>query len=124
MASVAISLPNPAPTFTPQSGGVPTPAKETRSAVLDVHTILKYHKPNEDGSPPHPTYVDRPETYDRPVENRPVVVKDVRGRETEFSLDRNGFKFHKHQSVEKDFVDDEQIKSTYYKETEQLLKDA
>ncbi|KAH6643830.1 amino acid permease-domain-containing protein [Boeremia exigua] len=64
------------------------------------------------------------ETYDRPFESHPVVVKDVRGRESEYSLDSNGFQFYKHPSVEKDFVNDEQIKDQYYKEIEQLLKDA
>ncbi|KAJ4319050.1 hypothetical protein N0V94_004101 [Neodidymelliopsis sp. IMI 364377] len=90
----------------------------------NVQTALNYHKPNEDGSPPHPTYVDRPETYDRPVDTHPVIVKDVRGREDQFSLDVNGFEFFKHASAEKDFLDEEQIKNLYYKETEQLLKDA
>lgn len=89
-----------------------------------MQTVLNYHKPNEDGSPPHPTYVDRPETYNRPFESHPTTVKDVRGRENEYSLDSNGFQFYRHPSVEKDFVNDEQIKDQYYKEVEQLLKDA
>ncbi|KAF2277353.1 uncharacterized protein EI97DRAFT_493302 [Westerdykella ornata] len=78
---------------------------------------------DDDGSPPHPTYVDRPETFDRPFEQHPVTVRDVRGREHEFTLDGNGFQFHKHKSEEKDFVDDEKIKARYYPEIEQLLKE-
>jgi hypothetical protein len=89
----------------------------------DVKTILNYHKENEDGSPPHPTYVDRPETYYRPVESHSVTVRDVTGHEDGYSLDRNGFQFYRHTASEKDFLDDEQIKQGYYKETEQLLKD-
>ncbi|KAF2819505.1 hypothetical protein CC86DRAFT_449888 [Ophiobolus disseminans] len=77
-----------------------------------------------DGSPPHPTYVDRPETYDRPFEIYPVTVHDVRGRERDYSLDGNGFQFYRHTANEKDFLDDDKIKSGYYAETEQLLKDA
>ena len=122
MATAAVSSPTPAPTYTPQTV---QSAKESRTTESrDVHTVLNYHKPNEDGSPPHPTYIGCPETYDHPVESHPAVVKDVRGSESEFSLDLNGFQFYKHASVEKDFVDDEQIKDQYYKETEQLLKDA
>ena len=122
MATAAVSTPTPAPSYTPQTF---LSAKETKpSGPQDVHTALNYHKPNEDGSPPHPTYVDRPETYDRPFESHSVVVKDVRGRESEYSLDSNGFQFYKHPSIEKDFVNDEQIKNQYYKEIEQLLKDA
>lgn len=90
----------------------------------DVETSLNYYKPNEDGSPPHPTYVDRPETYERPYESHKIVVHDARGSEDHFTLDSNGFQFYKHAAQEKDFLDDEQIKDGYYKETEQLLKDA
>ncbi|KAK5995127.1 Low-affinity methionine permease [Cladobotryum mycophilum] len=89
----------------------------------DVQTTLNYYKENEDGSPPHPTYVDRPETYDRPLETHPVTVRDVSGEEDKYTLDGNGFKYHRHTSREKDFVDDEQIKAQYYPEVEQLLKD-
>lgn len=89
----------------------------------DVETTLNYYKENEDGSPPAPTYVDRPETYDRPVEVHNVTIHDVAGHEKEFTLDGNGFQLHKHTSVEKDFVDDDQIKASYYPEVEQLLKD-
>lgn len=85
---------------------------------------MNYHKPNEDGSPPHPTYIDRPETYNRPFESHSITVTDVRGRESENSLESNGFQFYTHPSVEKVFIDDEQIKEQYYKEVEQLLKDA
>ncbi|KAF1994410.1 hypothetical protein P154DRAFT_557269 [Amniculicola lignicola CBS 123094] len=80
--------------------------------------------PNEDGSPPHPTYVDRPETYDRPVESHGVTVKDITGKEKEYTLNKNGFQIYSHVSREKEFVDDEKIKAEYYPETERLLKDA
>jgi len=122
MATAAVSSPTPASTFTPQIVQSTKPVNTT--GPRDVHTTLNYHKPNEDGSPPHPTYVDRPETYDRPFESFPIVVKDVRGRENEYSLDSNGFQIYNHPSIERDFLDDEQIKNQYYKETEQLLKDA
>lgn len=88
-----------------------------------VRTVLNFFKPNEDGSPPHPTYVDRPETYDRPVEPHDIDVTDVAGHEQEFSLDTRGFQIHGHTATEKEFLDDDQIKASYYPETEQLLKD-
>jgi hypothetical protein len=52
-----------------------------------------------------------------------VTVRDVRGREKDFTLDENGFQLHRHTASEKDFLDDEKIKAGYYAETEQLLKD-
>ncbi|KAL1598002.1 low-affinity methionine permease [Paraconiothyrium brasiliense] len=84
------------------------------------NTVLHYFKPNADGSPPAPTYVDRPETYIREPETHNVTVRDVRGKEDQFTLDKNGFQIYKHVSKEKDFLDDEKIKAEYYPETEQL----
>jgi hypothetical protein len=121
MATAAVILPSSTPTHTSQ----PTQSSSTSSITgpEDVNTILHYHKANEDGSPPHPTYVDRPETYDRPTEVHPVTVRDVRGREKDFTLDGNGFQLYRHTASEKDFLDDEKIKARYYAETEQMLKD-
>lgn len=121
MATAAVQHPQSPPSFPHQilTSTSNPPAPEPQ----DVATVLHYHKPNADGSPPAPTYVDRPETYDRPFEAHPVTVRDVAGREAEYSLDGNGFQFHKHTSTEKEFVDDEKIKAEYYPETEQLLKD-
>lgn len=122
MATAAISSPVPTPVYTPQTVQL---ANETNiTGPQDVQTVLNYYKPNEDGSLPHPTYVDRPETYSRPFESHPTTIKDIRGREGEYALDTKGFQFYWHPSVEKDFVSNEHIKDQYYKEVEQLLKDA
>lgn len=90
----------------------------------DVETTLNYYKDPGDGSEPAPAYVGRPETYERPAETLDVTVHDIRGQEKNYTLDQNGFQIYAHRSVEVDFVDDEKIKSVYYPETEQLLKDA
>ena len=123
MATAAVQHPQSTPAFSPQILN-PTSSATSTSKPQDVDTVLHYHKPNADGSPPHPTYVDRPETYDRPFEVHPVTVRDVRGKENEYTLDKNGFQFYKHTSEEKDFKDDEEIKALYYPETENLLKKA
>ena len=52
-----------------------------------------------------------------------ATIYDLNGRESEFSLDLQGFQVHRNSAKEKDFLDDEQIKTVYYPETEQLLKD-
>lgn len=122
MATAAVIPPLSDLAHTPQS--LQTSSSSTASGPQDVQTVLNYYKPNADGSPPHPTYVDRPETYDRPFEAHPVTVRDVRGSESKFTLDNNGFQFYRHTSSEKDFLDDEKIKSQYYIETEELLKEA
>lgn len=90
----------------------------------DVRTVLNYHKDNEDGSPPRPTYVDRPDSYERPYSSHDATIHDVRGEEHLYTLDKNGFEIYRRAAAEKDFVDEEHIKAVYYPETEQLLKDA
>ncbi|RYP40356.1 hypothetical protein DL767_001768 [Monosporascus sp. MG133] len=99
------------------------PIAKTSAAPHDVDTVLNYHKPNEDGSPPQPTYVDRPETYERPVDVHPVHITDITGKESDYTLDKNGFQVVPHTAQEKDFLDDDQVRAAYYPETEQLLKD-
>ncbi|KAJ5628503.1 hypothetical protein N7490_010731 [Penicillium lividum] len=89
-----------------------------------VQTTLNYFKENEDGSPPFPTYVNKPETYERESVPLPTTIHDVSGHELDYSLDGQGFQFYYHESKEKTFLDDEKIKREYYPETEQLLKDA
>lgn len=89
-----------------------------------VNTSLNFYKENEDGSPPSPTIIGKPETFNKPSISLPVTIHDVSGHELDYSLDGNGFQFHYHSSKEKDFLDDEKIKQEYYPETEQLLKDA
>ena len=88
-----------------------------------VQTTLNFYRDPGDGSAPHPTYIDKPETYDRPFVSIPVTVQDLAGHEDDYSLDDNGFQFHRHTATEKAFVDDDAIKTSYYAETEQLLKD-
>ncbi|MCJ1308077.1 hypothetical protein MMC25_001728 [Agyrium rufum] len=100
--------------------------KSTNKATepRNVHTSLNYYKAPADGSDPLPTYVGKPETYDRPTEPFDVIVHDIRGQEQDYTLDTTGFQIVGHRSAEKAFVDDDQIKAVYYPETEQLLKDA
>lgn len=89
---------------------------------LNVRTSLNYYL--DDGNPPAPTYVGKPETYVRPAHALEVTVRDIRGEEANFTLDKNGFQVYPHVSKEKDFLNDEKIKAEYYPETEKLIKDA
>jgi hypothetical protein len=52
-----------------------------------------------------------------------VEVKDISGDEDKYTLDSHGFQIVRHESAEKTFLDDDEIKRSYYAETEQLLKD-
>ena len=91
----------------------------------DVSTTLNYIVP-----PPETPYfyspsIDPPEGKPRSNINSepyPAVIHDVRGKEDTVGLDKTGFQFVRHESAEKEFVDEERIKAVYYKEVEELLK--
>lgn len=53
---------------------------------------------------------------------RDVHIEDARGREAEFTLDRNGFALVKAPTAVADFYDPGEIKRVYYPEVEQLLR--
>lgn len=52
-----------------------------------------------------------------------VHVKDIRGRENDFTLDKHGFQLVNREFTEKTFDDEERIKEQYYQEVAQLVKD-
>jgi hypothetical protein len=54
---------------------------------------------------------------------REVRIEDARGRESEFSLDRNGFALVRAPTQVRDFYSPEEVKSVYYPEVERLLRD-
>ncbi|KAI9869176.1 MAG: hypothetical protein M1823_009053, partial [Watsoniomyces obsoletus] len=102
----------------------PVAKVQTGSVKHHVNSSLNYYKDPGDGSRPAPTYVGKPETYERPVEPFQVTVHDIRGEVEKYTLDGNGFQLYSHKSSEVDFLDDDKIKAEYYPETEQLLKEA
>ena len=110
--------------YAQHTAAVPATVKTNSYQPRDVTTIFNYYKDNEDGSPPHPSYVGRPETYYRPTVPLKATVHDIRGSEDKYTLDTTGFQVVKHESKEKDFADDEHIKSVYYPEIEDILKKA
>jgi hypothetical protein len=54
---------------------------------------------------------------------REVSIEDARGRESEFTLDGNGFALVKAPTAAANFYDPEEVKRVYYPEVEQLLRD-
>lgn len=94
------------------------------SKARDVTATFNYFKDTPDGQPPAPNYVNSPTSYVREYDQRQKIVHDIRGTEDQYSLDTTGFEIYRHESVEKDFVDDEQIKRVYYPEVEEILKKA
>ncbi|KLO05818.1 methyltransferase [Schizopora paradoxa] len=95
-------------------------------APHDVPTTLNYYSPiGDDSEPPFLYVTDPPPGVPKTnlgLDPHPTIIHDVRGKEDTVSLDKTGFQFVKHVSEEKDFLDEDRIKSVYYKELEELLK--
>jgi hypothetical protein len=99
------------------------------AAVLANHpvpTSLNYFASTPNGEAPYNfTYSPPPDGLPQSnitVEAINTVVHDIRGKEGTVSLDTTGFQFVRHVSQEKEFVDEEAIRTRYYDEVEELLK--
>lgn len=104
-----------------------TQTSQTEPDKYDSHGVIAdfhYYKDPGDGSPPAPSYVGKPETYERPAETRSLLVHDIRGEEGKYGLDTTGFQIYRHVSRETAFEDEDEIKRTYYPEIEEILKSA
>lgn len=92
----------------------------------DVQTTLSFFEPPADGSVPY-NYIEKaPEglpqnNYGEHVDE--VTIHDIRGRESDFNTDRNGFGVVTSvaPSKEQGFTDDDSIRANYYPEVEELL---
>ena len=90
-----------------------------------VTASLKFYAPPTDGSKPF-NYVEAP-PEGQPQRNfgdtdLDVAISDLRGQESQFTLDNNAFtSIANVSSHEHEFVDDEHIKKVYYPEVENLL---
>ncbi|KAH9037178.1 hypothetical protein EDB84DRAFT_1656057 [Lactarius hengduanensis] len=100
------------------------------TAVLaphDVHTSLNYFASTLNGSPHTTSPIARHQMgFYRAISQRrrsTTVVHDVRGEEDTVSLETTGFEFVRHVSEEKKFVDEEAIRTGYYREVEELVKE-
>ena len=58
------------------------------------------------------------------VDPRPVVIHNGRPHATDFALERNGFRFVRHDTKVVDFFDDAEVRRAYYPEMEALVKAA
>jgi len=108
------------PTTFGVASAIDVPRGATRSSLI-------FYSPPADGNAPF-NYVE-PQPEGHPQRNygenpHEVIIHDIRGRETDFDINVNGFGVVKGiHSEEKEFTDDESIKSKYYPEVEKVLLD-
>jgi len=95
--------------------------------MATVLAPIRYFTPPADGSRPWTDINANLDDDDGSSRNFTLdyhnfAIRDFRGAEHEASLDVSGFQFAKHESKEKDFANEEKIKSEYYDESIELLK--
>ena len=91
----------------------------------DVKATVCYLQPNADGSPPAPDDTMNLTTADVLKHDYvEITVKDIRGSEDQYTLDKTGFQIVKHQTAipQDDFYNLDKIRSDYWAECEEVLK--
>ena len=98
--------------------------QHTLSSSDRAHSIYAdFNYYPQDQPIPEPINVTKPSSFlKEPKDTRRMFVQDIRGNESSYSLDRNGFEIVHHLTEEKDFLDDDQIQKAYYPEVEELVK--
>ena len=109
-----------------------TVASKTRDVIThlpcsdkkhDLTAIIHYHKAGPDGSTAttEKYSVFDPDHHDP----RTTAIHDVRGSETDYTLESNGFQYLRcEKPMNIDFSNDEQIKKDHYPAMEAFLKNA
>jgi hypothetical protein len=93
---------------------------------VSTYTVQIKRDPIHEKEKPYELQYDPGEGFPRSnckQDSYPVLIQDVRGRESEFSSNKNGFEIvHLDTNLPtEDFFDPDRVKSVYYKELETLL---
>ena len=88
----------------------------------DIEAVISYWKDDGSGIPNPETdaelffgHVDE--------DNHTMLIRDIRGTEPSLSLDTNGFEVHTLPRKERDATNEEIVKTEYFKEISDLIKD-
>lgn len=94
-----------------------------KSSKHHVHTTLNYWDDPGDGSLPAPIVIGNGRiTNRRPHRAHKFLVHDVSGDEKEYALDSHGFQYLRHESAQRNFIDEQSIEEHFYKECRNLLQ--
>ncbi|KAK3994435.1 hypothetical protein QBC44DRAFT_391705 [Cladorrhinum sp. PSN332] len=97
---------------------------EQKEKKHHVATTLNYWDDPGDGSLPTPIYIGKGRVSNkRPHRACKFIISDITGEEDSYTLDKHGFEYVKHESEDKEFTDEQAIRSHYYPECEKLIKD-
>jgi len=88
----------------------------------DVEAIISYWRDPGDGSLPDPENDAEIFLGHHDEDNRKMHITDIRGAESSYSLDTNGFEVHTIPVKERDWENEEIVKSEYFDEVSDLIK--
>lgn len=94
-------------------------------AAGDVGATFNYALPNPNGKSLYITQLRNSLSNFRInffYDPRNIIAHDLRGRESDFSLDMNGFEYLTHHTPE-NFLSKESIETNYYAEMRQLIQE-
>ncbi|KDQ08748.1 hypothetical protein BOTBODRAFT_59114 [Botryobasidium botryosum FD-172 SS1] len=92
----------------------------------DVRSKLTFFLSPPNGEPAYQYFRDPPPgklKKNSIDDTRDVVIHDARGLEDTLSIEVNGFEFLKHISAKTEFLDERAVKTHYYAEMEEFLKE-
>jgi hypothetical protein len=88
-----------------------------------VETTISYWRDSGDGSLPDTNYYKELLFGHTDEDKHNVTVRDIRGTESVYSLDTHGFEIRKLSSKERDITNQEVVKTEYYDEISNLIKE-
>jgi hypothetical protein len=90
----------------------------------DVEAVISYWRDPGDGSLPDPDNDAEIFLGHHDEENRTMHITDMRGAESSYSLDENGFEVHTLPQNERDWANEEIVRTEYFAEVSGLIKKA
>jgi hypothetical protein len=88
----------------------------------DVEAAISYWRDPGDGSLPDPENDAEIFLGHHEEDNRTMHVRDMRGSESSYSLDTNGFEVHTIVKNEIDMMNEEAVRTVYFAEISDLIK--
>ena len=88
-----------------------------------VEATISYWRDPGDGSDPDANYYKELLVGHRDEDKHKTTVRDIRGTESVYALDTHGFEIRRLPSKERDITDQEVVKTDYYSEISDLIKE-
>ena len=103
-----------------QTQTLPLPVGEIHSNA--VRAEMQYYLDQSLSGEPKHVFIGTASVWRHKMDTHIMTINDIRGSEKSFTLDEQGFQINKHRSMEKDFTDCDRVKTIFYAETAELLK--